>query len=180
LPAPGRKAGLIHWRRRRRSLEAKVLAVEVCSHSPLLRTELRRGFRRRRRSAGERHPWGGLSPLEQRARTLHCGRREPPAQSHRRARRHCRGLWQLSSHAIARRMSRVSRLHHHRLDTITTDSATRILLAEAPSALGWFQWHSMDSESSVVYLRETLEAAGTAPPLLEPTASLQISRRRRC
>lgn len=60
---------------------------------------------------------------------------------------------------------------HAFLDAITTESAARILLAEAPTVLGWCQWRRMDSENSVVHLRDALEATGVAPHLLEATTA---------
>ncbi len=60
---------------------------------------------------------------------------------------------------------------HAFLDAITAESAARILLTEAPTVLGWSQWRRMDSENSVVHLREALEAAGAAKHLLEATTA---------
>lgn len=56
---------------------------------------------------------------------------------------------------------------HAFLDAITSETAARILLAEAPAVLGWAQWRQMDSENSVVHLREALDSAGTPAHLLE-------------
>ena len=62
------------------------------------------------------------------------------------------------------------------LDAITTESAARILLAEAPTVLGWCQWRRMDSENSVVHLRDALEATGVAPHLLEAIQYRSLDR----
>lgn len=63
---------------------------------------------------------------------------------------------------------------HAFLDAITSKSAARILLAEAPAVLGWSQWRQMDAENSVVHLREALKNAGTPQHLLE-AATAQLS-----
>ncbi|WP_120005370.1 TetR/AcrR family transcriptional regulator [Nesterenkonia muleiensis] len=63
---------------------------------------------------------------------------------------------------------------HAFLETITSESAARILLAEAPAVLGWSQWRQMDAENSVVHLREALKNAGTPRHLLE-AATAQLS-----
>lgn len=63
---------------------------------------------------------------------------------------------------------------HAFLDAITSESAARILLAEAPAVLGWSQWRQMDAENSVVHLREALASAGTAQHLVD-AATAQLS-----
>lgn len=63
---------------------------------------------------------------------------------------------------------------HAFLDTITSETAARVLLAEAPAVLGWTQWRQMDAENSVVHLREALESAGTPKRILE-AATAQLS-----
>lgn len=60
---------------------------------------------------------------------------------------------------------------HAFLDAITSETAARILLAEAPAVLGWAQWRRMDAENSVVHLREALESAGTPGHLLEASTA---------
>ena len=63
---------------------------------------------------------------------------------------------------------------HGFLDAITGGPAARILLIEAPAALGWAQWRSLDSEHSMVHLRAGLSAVGVAPELVD-AATAQLS-----
>lgn len=62
---------------------------------------------------------------------------------------------------------------HAFIDAITEGEAARVLLLEAPAAMGWAQWRALDDASSGVHLREALancglsgdEAAALAPQL---------------
>ena len=55
---------------------------------------------------------------------------------------------------------------HAFLDAITDDRAARVLLVEAPAALGWAEWRRLDAENSGRELREGLAASGTVPEAL--------------
>ncbi|MGQ7310809.1 TetR/AcrR family transcriptional regulator [Microbacterium arabinogalactanolyticum] len=61
---------------------------------------------------------------------------------------------------------------HAFLDAITTGGHARVLLADAPSALGWDVWRRTDAEASAVHLREALLAAGVAEDAVEATTAL--------
>lgn len=63
---------------------------------------------------------------------------------------------------------------HAFLDAITSESAARVLLTEAPAVLGWSQWRQLDAENSVVHLREALETAGVPQQYLD-AATAQLS-----
>lgn len=60
---------------------------------------------------------------------------------------------------------------HAFIDAITSETAARILLAEAPAVLGWTQWRQLDASNSVVHLREALKSADTPRHLLEATTA---------
>ncbi len=61
---------------------------------------------------------------------------------------------------------------HGFLDAITTGGRARVLLVDAPSALGWDEWRRADAEASAVHLREALAEAGVSPAALEPVTAL--------
>jgi AcrR family transcriptional regulator len=63
---------------------------------------------------------------------------------------------------------------HAFLDAITAAPAVRVLLVDAPAVVGWDQWRRLDSENSVVHLREALEAVGVDADLLD-AATAQLS-----
>lgn len=53
---------------------------------------------------------------------------------------------------------------HAFLDAITADRAARILLVDAPAALGWNEWRRLDAQASGRELRDAVEALGTVAP----------------
>lgn len=62
---------------------------------------------------------------------------------------------------------------HAFLDAITRDDAARILLVDAPAAVGWQEWRRLDAENSARSLREGLaEIGAVAPDLLDATTQL--------
>lgn len=56
---------------------------------------------------------------------------------------------------------------HAFLEAITGTTAARVLLVEAPAAMGWARWRALDEEASVVHLREALRSAGVDDDLLD-------------
>lgn len=50
---------------------------------------------------------------------------------------------------------------HAFIDTVTDAETARVLLVEAPAALGWAEWRRLDAENSVRELRGGLAALGT-------------------
>lgn len=60
---------------------------------------------------------------------------------------------------------------HAFLDAITAGVAVRILLIEAPAAIGWQEWRKIDGESSEPHLREVLRDAGVLEDLLDATTA---------
>lgn len=63
---------------------------------------------------------------------------------------------------------------HAFVDAITRDAAARILLVEAPAAIGWEQWRALDAAASERHLREALAAAGVPDDLVD-AATAQLS-----
>ena len=49
---------------------------------------------------------------------------------------------------------------HAFLDAITSVSAARIVLVDAPAALGWDEWRRLDAEHAGAHLSDALTAAG--------------------
>lgn len=56
---------------------------------------------------------------------------------------------------------------HAFIDAITTTPATRILLVDGPTVVGWEQWRQLDAENAVVHLRDALAAVGVEDLLLD-------------
>lgn len=61
---------------------------------------------------------------------------------------------------------------HAFLDAITTGGHARVLLLDAPAALGWDAWRQADAEASAVHLREALMDAGVAEDAADATTAL--------
>ncbi|WP_109209305.1 MULTISPECIES: TetR/AcrR family transcriptional regulator [Microbacterium] len=64
---------------------------------------------------------------------------------------------------------------HAFLDAITDDRAARVLLVDAPAALGWPQWRELDAAASGRELREAIVALGTVAPELVDALTAQLS-----
>ncbi|WP_203579272.1 TetR/AcrR family transcriptional regulator [Microbacterium hibisci] len=64
---------------------------------------------------------------------------------------------------------------HAFLDAITDDRAARVLLVDAPAALGWAQWRELDAAASGRELAEAIAALGTVPAQLIPALTQQLS-----
>ncbi|WP_374977858.1 TetR/AcrR family transcriptional regulator [Microbacterium trichothecenolyticum] len=64
---------------------------------------------------------------------------------------------------------------HAFLDAITDDRAARILLVDAPAALGWSRWRELDAAASGRELREAVAALGTVPGDLVEAVTQQLS-----
>ncbi|MDW4572327.1 helix-turn-helix domain-containing protein [Microbacterium sp. M3] len=64
---------------------------------------------------------------------------------------------------------------HAFLDAITDDRAARILLVDAPAALGWSRWRELDAAASGRELREAVEALETVPEDLVDALAQQLS-----
>ncbi|HCS59465.1 MAG TPA: TetR family transcriptional regulator [Gordonia polyisoprenivorans] len=60
---------------------------------------------------------------------------------------------------------------HAFLDAITSGTAVRILLIDAPSVVGWQEWRRLDAENSAAHLRDALRAAGVDEELLDATTA---------
>ncbi|QTI67381.1 TetR family transcriptional regulator [Gordonia polyisoprenivorans] len=60
---------------------------------------------------------------------------------------------------------------HAFLDAITSATAVRILLIDAPSVVGWQEWRRLDAENSAAHLRDALRAAGVGEELLDATTA---------
>ncbi len=60
---------------------------------------------------------------------------------------------------------------HAFLDAITSGSAVRILLIDAPSVLGWEEWRRLDAENSAAHLREALQHTSVPEDLLDATTA---------
>ena len=60
---------------------------------------------------------------------------------------------------------------HAFLDAITSGTAVRILLIDAPSVVGWQEWRRLDAENSAAHLRDALLAAGVGEELLDATTA---------
>src|SRR5690554_3923571 len=56
---------------------------------------------------------------------------------------------------------------HAFLEAITAAPAVRILLIDAPAAIGWAQWRELDAQSSAPHLREALADVGVPDALLD-------------
>jgi AcrR family transcriptional regulator len=56
---------------------------------------------------------------------------------------------------------------HAFLDAITAGTAVRVLLVDAPAAVGWQEWRRLDEANSGRHLREALREAGVADDLLD-------------
>lgn len=63
---------------------------------------------------------------------------------------------------------------HAFVDASTAAPAARVLLIDAPAAIGWQEWRDLDAENSGRHLREALAAAGVSADLLEASA-VQLS-----
>lgn len=61
---------------------------------------------------------------------------------------------------------------HAFLDAITARGAARVLLIDAPRAMGWDAWRRADAAASGAHLREALVAAGVATSDVDATAAL--------
>ncbi|GEK87491.1 TetR/AcrR family transcriptional regulator [Microbacterium aerolatum] len=61
---------------------------------------------------------------------------------------------------------------HAFLDAITTGAAVRVLLIDAPAAIGWDAWRRLDAENSAAHLREALQDVGVADDHLDATTML--------
>lgn len=61
---------------------------------------------------------------------------------------------------------------HAFLDAITAAPAVRVLLVDAPAAIGWTEWRRLDAENSAAHLREALAALGVPAPRLDATTAL--------
>ncbi|WP_110589975.1 TetR family transcriptional regulator [Microbacterium suaedae] len=61
---------------------------------------------------------------------------------------------------------------HAFLDVITSSSAARILLIDAPAVVGWDEWRRLDAEHSAAHLREALADVGVRDELLDATTAL--------
>lgn len=61
---------------------------------------------------------------------------------------------------------------HAFLNAITARGAARVLLIDAPRALGWDAWRRADAEASGAHLREALLAAGVAESDVDATTAL--------
>ena len=64
---------------------------------------------------------------------------------------------------------------HAFLDAITADRAARVLLVDAPAALGWRQWRELDAAASGRELRDAIDALGTVPPDVADALTQQLS-----
>lgn len=64
---------------------------------------------------------------------------------------------------------------HAFLDAITDDGAARVLLADAPSALGWATWRELDADASGRELRAAVAALGAVPAPLVDALTQQLS-----
>lgn len=60
---------------------------------------------------------------------------------------------------------------HGFLDAITSGPALRILLVEAPAAVGWQQWRQWDESYSAAHLRLALAEVGVPADLCEATTA---------
>lgn len=60
---------------------------------------------------------------------------------------------------------------HGFLDAITSGAAVRVLLIEAPAAIGWQEWRRLDAVNSETHLREALADAGVPDELLDATTA---------
>lgn len=60
---------------------------------------------------------------------------------------------------------------HAFLDAITAAPAARVLLVDAPAVIGWAKWRALDSENSVLHLREALADTGVPSDLLDATTT---------
>ncbi|MDT9591619.1 helix-turn-helix domain-containing protein [Nocardioides zeae] len=60
---------------------------------------------------------------------------------------------------------------HAFVDAVTAPGVARVLLRDAPAALGWEQWREIDAAHAVVHLREALQAVGVEADLLDATTA---------
>ncbi|MFD4368221.1 TetR/AcrR family transcriptional regulator [Rhodococcus sp. NPDC058521] len=60
---------------------------------------------------------------------------------------------------------------HAFLDAITSGTAARILLIDAPSVVGWQEWRRLDAENSAAHLRDALRNVGVPDDLLDATTA---------
>jgi len=61
---------------------------------------------------------------------------------------------------------------HAFLDAITEGCAARVLLIDAPRALGWQQWRKADAAASGAHLREALVTAGVSASDVDAATAL--------
>ena len=61
---------------------------------------------------------------------------------------------------------------HAFLDAITSGSAARTLLIDAPAVIGWQEWRRLDVEHSAAHLRDAVRDAGVSSDQLEATTAL--------
>lgn len=60
---------------------------------------------------------------------------------------------------------------HAFLDAITSGTAARILLIDAPSVVGWQEWRRLDAENSAAHLRDALRDVGVPNDILDATTA---------